>query len=236
MSEGYVGDLMKTGALYELKAVPKDQRDEQWVSRFYENIADASLVAGEPQIFHGPDGFPYFSLSLPKPGQSFQCHVIRHVVEHTLKNGVGIVIEPNDKEPMWVFTYGDIVGFRMQNNWEPLAYDHTIPTGVSEEVLNKEENVLIGQPSEHLLPKDVREILLQFLTAQGVIDPRILLMARNSDAAKRTDLVFGFSPDEVGGEEKLHLLLRWISWFLPRGLPFCAMKRESVGEGAFEPL
>ena len=236
MSNEYLGDLMKTGVLYQLQSVPKEQRDEKWVSTFYENIADASLVAGDPQVFNGPDGFPYFSLSLPTPGKPFQCYVIRHVIEHTLKNGVGIVIEPNEQEPMWVFSYGDIVGFQTQNNWEPLTYDHTIPTGNSQEVVEKEEKVLIGQPSEHLLPQVARDILKRFLTAQGVKDPQILLMARSSEAAKRTDLVFGLSPEDVGGEERLNLLLRWISWFLPRGLPFCAMKKESLGEGAFAPL
>lgn len=236
MAEGYVGDLMKTGVLYELNSVPKEQRDDKWVATFYANIADASLVANDPQVFNGPDGFPYFSLSLPTPGKSFQAYVIRHVIEHTLKNGVGIVIEPNAQEPLWVFSYGDIVGFQTQNNWEPLTYDHTIPTGNSQEVLQKAEDVLIGQSSEHILPAVARDILRRFLTAQGIKEPQILLMARNSEAAKRTDLVFGLSPEEVGGEEKLNLLLRWISWFLPRGLPFCAMKRESLGAGAFALL
>jgi hypothetical protein len=236
MNEGYIGDLMKTGVLYELKSVPKEQRDDKWVATFYENIADASLVTGDPQLFNGPDGFPYLSLFLPIPGKPFQSYVVRHVIEQTLKNGVGIVVEPNEKEPMWVFSYGDIVGFRTQNNWEPLVYDHTIPMGASQEVLEREENVLIGQPSEELLPQVARDTLKRFLVAQGVNDPHILLMARSSEAAQRTDLVFGLSPEEVGGEEKLHLLLRWISWFLPRGLPFCAMKRESVGNGSFLPL
>ena len=64
-------DVSKVEILLDLFKVTADQRDDEWTDMFYANVIDASFRAETPQIFHGPDGFPYFSLLNPEPLKPF---------------------------------------------------------------------------------------------------------------------------------------------------------------------
>jgi hypothetical protein len=61
-------DIAKTATLGKLFTQPGEERDEAWVESFYETVPDASLAAFRPQVYVGPDTFPYFHLAMPDPG------------------------------------------------------------------------------------------------------------------------------------------------------------------------
>ena len=235
MADDYLGDLNKTQLIYELFETPHDARDADWIARFFENVADASFCDTVPQVIQGPDGFPYFVLNLPEAGKPFQCFVLRHLKDCLLKEGVGVVIEPAQGNPQWVFSYGDIVEFHLKGNFELPGNSGAAPEGHSTEIVQEAEEVLVAQPSESFLPSAARQVLRQFLVAQGLPDPRILLMSRPKRGSVVQELVFALDRDKIGGEAAIRGLLQAISWFLPREYRFCAMKEESFA-GSFAPL
>lgn len=230
MTEQYAGDLEKTQALADLFKTPKDARDGDWMKSFYANVADASFASVSPQVMTGPDGFPYFVLNIPESGKEFQCFVITHMLKDLIQMGVGVVIEPGEGRPQWVFSYGDLLGLLIKGDFEPFKNEFSAPPGFSSEVVENREQVLIGAPSEAFYPKAGREVLKRFIEAQGVSDPKLLLMDRKKGDNLQRELVFDLDDKKAGSHEKARALLGWISWFLPRGYGYCAVNHETFKE------
>lgn len=237
MNKEYLGDLNKTSEIFSLFQVPVEKRDGAWRQRFYSNVSDASFCCSDPQVISGPDGFPYFVLLLPEPAKPFQCFVIRHMKDDfLLEQGLGVVIEPKAGTPQWVFSYGDIVGFHLKDNFEPFNKPGNTPAGHSIEVIEEAERVLLNQPSETFLPAATRQVLKRFLEGQGIKSPNILLMSRTRNHAHPTqELVFDLDADKAGNEEKFRAIMGWLSWFLPRGFTYCSVPHSTFAN-EFEPL
>ncbi len=72
-------DITKTQVIVELLQIPQEQRDDNWRQTFYDNVQTASFACGNPQIFNGPDGFPYFVLQTPEPNKPFESFCIRNM-------------------------------------------------------------------------------------------------------------------------------------------------------------
>lgn len=231
-NEPYLGDLYKTQVLAELFNVLTAKPDEKWQQTFFENVADASFMCGDPQVIQGPDGFPYFELNIPRPNTEFQCFVLRHLKDDfLLQNGFGVVIHPAKSPPDWVFTYGDIVNFHLRNEFYTNIPEGTLP---SEEIITEEEQVLIGQPSQALLPQHTRNVLRVFLKYHGIQDAKLLLMQRQF-AGSPQELVFNMTPDKFPSQQQYENVMRSIGWFLPRHYSYVAME-ESTFPGSFEEL
>lgn len=49
-------------------------------------------MAGDPQVTHGPDGFPYFELYYTPPGYSGNYYCIESILDTVLSQGLGISI------------------------------------------------------------------------------------------------------------------------------------------------
>lgn len=236
-TEPYLGDLAKTGALYELVAVAPPDRDEDWSAAFLANLSAASFRCGNPQIIQGPDGFPYFQLFLPEPGVGFQCYVIdRMKDDFLLERGLGVVINPTNAGPDWVLSYGDILNFHLNKEFYTTG-ETPFSKEITDEVIETNEDVMIGQPSEVLLPTVARSVLRAFLQSKGVGTPKIMLMMRHlSDGTGISqDLAFNITPDKFTSEELYRSVMQHIGWFLPRHYSFVGMTEESVQDG-FMPL
>lgn len=240
MAEGYLGDLNKTGIMYSLFKVPFEQRDEIWRQNFFNNVPEASFRSSNPQVMRGPDGFPYFTLLLPEPGKPFQCFVLKNMKDDfLLKQGLGVVIEPGasggNERPQWVFSYGDILGFHLKGNFSPFVTAPEAPPGYSKETIEKEEQIMVGQPSESFFPAVARQVIRKFLEAQEIKDPHVLLMQRDVGGKPSQQLAFDFDPQKLGSDEKVRAVMTWLSWFLPRGLAYCAVSHATFAKN-FAPL
>ncbi|MFT4202575.1 MAG: hypothetical protein QM610_01560 [Chitinophagaceae bacterium] len=218
--EPYYGDLEKTGLLVELCAVPLEKRDEKWFREFHANIPLASFKAAEPQVIEGPDGFPYFQLELPEPGVAFQCYVIDHMVPDFLfANGLGVVINASKGEPDWVLTYGDVVNYAIKKDFFNTDNTHFNQGGDKQiNPTDLENDVMVGQPAEFVLPAPTRSVLRSFLQKyKNVHDPKVLLMTtRTPDGREAQDLVFNFTPQDFVSEQEFQSTAQQMQWFLPR--------------------
>jgi hypothetical protein len=236
-TEPYLGDLAKTNELYHLVAVPKPDRDEAWDAAFLANLAGASFRCGTPQIIQGPDGFPYFQLFLPEPGVRFQCYVIdRMKDDFLLERGLGVVVNPTPAGPDWVLSYGDIVNFALSHEFYTTT-ETPFSKAVGDEVIATEEQVMVGQPSETLLPQAVRAVLRDFLQANGLATPKVALLMRRQGASAGVsqDLVFNITPADFGDEAHYRSVMQQLGWFLPRHYS-CVGMQEAALSGGFLPL
>lgn len=226
-TNGYFGDLEKTGIIYSLIKVPAEQRDEQWQKSFLENIVQASFRCGEPQVITGPDGFPYVQLLMPKPNESFQCYVIDKMKDDfLLEGGYGVVINPDSGQPDWVLSYGDIMNLDLNGTFYTSG-----PTPFStlkeDETIDGEEKVLVGQPSELILSKINRGLLRKFLLSKGVKSPKVFLMSRAANnGAGSQELVFNLTPQDFESEEVFRTVMQNLGWFLPRHYSFVGMSED----------
>ena len=232
----YLGDLEKTGILAELVKTPKAERDEQWQETFLANVSSASFRCGEPQVAVGPDGYPYFQLHLPEPNKSFQCFVIDEMKDHLLKSGFGIVINPAPDSADWVFSYGDVLNLELTNTFYT---DGETPFSkvANDETIDKDEKVMVGQPSEKMLPKAAREIISKQLKENGIETPKVVLLMRTSEDGKdiSQDLAFNVTPKDFDDENRYRAVMKSIGWYLPRHYSYVGMEEKSLGH-SFMPL
>lgn len=231
--EPYYGDLEKTRILDNLFKVGRENRDDSWRKMFLDNVADASFSCGEPQVITGPDGFSYFQLNIPEPNKPFQCFVISHMKDDfPLRSGIGVVINPFKGNPDWVFSYGDIVNFHIRDEFYTIATNRNFK---KQEIIEKAEQVLVGQPSETILPEFVRPVIREYLKGYGVTDCKLLLMSRNTPDGVLQELVFNLTLDRFESKERFDKVMNGLAWFLPRHYTFVAMNESSVKEH-FRPL
>ena len=171
-AELYLGDLEKTRLISELVKTPHSGRVAAWQKEFLQIVSQASFQCGDPQVISGPDGFPYFQLFLPEPNQQFQCYVIDRMKDDFLLNlGYGVVINPVGEQPDWVFTYGDIVNLHVNHIF--YTNDETaFSKNAQDEVIQSKEKVLIGQPSEYILPLATRQVLRNFYKGMVLVSPK----------------------------------------------------------------
>jgi hypothetical protein len=219
-------DIQKTAEVVSLLQTPPDQRDDAWRTAFLQAIPNAALAPGSPQLVQGPDGFPYAALQTPERGQTFTSYSLLSVLQQVTETGVGLVLNPQNDIPDWVFSYGDLLELRLRGELR-LHY----PAERPQEDVTPGEEVMVGQPSESYLPAYARRVLDAHLKRVGVPEPVALLMFRPSENANT--LVFPFTPEEFGSEEVLRDVLASVGWFLPRDYVVAALNHPDL---LFVPL
>ncbi len=228
------GDMEKTAILGELFKVEENLRNEEWRQAFLENVVDAGFICSEPQVINGPDGFPYFVLNTPKSDEPFEAYVIKNIIPgFLLEHGLGMVINPAKGNPDWVFSYGDIVNYHLKNEF----YSQSENWGVQKnnEVLQNEEQVLVGQPSEYILPDQTRKILRNFFENLKVNDAKIALLNRPKGEEFTQQLVFNLTADKFESQDQFNAIMSYVSWFLPKHYTYASMEESTLG-GNFHPI
>jgi len=229
-------DLLKTDTLLKLFETPREARDDAWRSAFFDAIVDASMASTENQVMQGPDGFPYFVLQRPPIGTAFTPFCVSHILDHCTEQGLGIVVEPTERGPEWVFTYGDLFSLRAYGTFEGDPADHDAPRGPAREVLEKDTPVMIGSPNEEMLPAWARRVLASFLKqAAHVDDPRVLVMVEPSRVPAR-NLVFNIHPEDFPSQADFERIMNVLGWFMPPNRSVIAVSRTSSLADAFLPL
>lgn len=225
-NQPFLGNLEFTAIIDNLSQVPLAQRDDKWVEALLQHISTASLTCGDPQVIGGPDGFPYFQLHVPEKEKEFQCFVIQNMKDDfLLERGFGVVLHPQKEQPDIVLTYGDIVNYHINKHF--FFNDNSFSNQSHSSQIEENEEVLIGDPNETVLPKKSRAVLKDFLAANGINDPKVVLMMRKKDDDAHRDLVFNITPDMFENEEKYTNVMRAIGWFLPRHYTYLSIKEDT---------
>lgn len=235
-SDNRLGDLEKTIIINNLMEVPFGERDEEWRDTFLTNIAASTLKLAETEVVIGPDGFPYFQLESAPKDQNFQAFVIKNrLKDFVIPKGFGIAINTQYENPDWVFTYGDLVNYFLNDEFYT---DNSIFSRKNEQtVIGKDEEILVGQPSEVILPQVARAQLREFLDYYGVKNPKVMLIARNYKDEKKVsqDLVFNIVANQFRTEKEFTDIMEAIGWFLPRHYSYIGLDEFAV-ENGFLPL
>ncbi|WP_037500893.1 hypothetical protein [Sphingobacterium deserti] len=233
--DAYMGNLEHTAIIDQLLRVPREERNDDWVGNFLSHVATASFACGEPQVIQGPDNFPYFQIFIPEANKPFQCYVLEHMLnDFLLENGLGVALEPRGGEVEWVLSYGDLLHYSVHRTFA-IPPDH--PFGKAkegDETIQSDEEMLVGSPSEHVLPKLARHVIKSFLQAQGVQDPKVCLIDRSKND-KGQDLVFNLVPWQFESQQHYRAIMQALGWFLPRYYSYIGAE-ERAFEGHFERL
>lgn len=230
MKAVYAESLAKTERIATLLEISKGDRDESWVQRFLTDLPEASFRSGNPQVIAGLDGFPYFQLVLPEPGTEFQSFVIDKMKDDfLLERGFGVVINPGTEQPDWVLTYGDILNFQLNGSF--FTKESTFSQNMDSEIVKEKEEVLIGQPSETILPAATRKLLKDFFELNGIADPKVLLMMRKQGEQTTQDLAFNITPDQFETEEHFRNMMQTVTWYLPRHYSIIGLKDDALDSG-----
>jgi hypothetical protein len=234
-TQAHAGDLAKTQVIDALLTIPREERTESWVNDFLASLPYAALRCGTPQLIAGPDGFPYFQLFVPKPGEEFQSYVIHEMISgFMVERGYGIVLNPGAGHPDWVLTYGDILNYHLNGSFFTLDSLFSNSSNTEETVAQGEE-VMVGQPSEVILPAQTRKLLKDFFELNGIHNPKVMLMMRKNGEEMSQDLAFNITPESFESEEHYRNMMQTVTWYLPRHYSVVGLHDHYV-ENGFMPL
>lgn len=231
----YLGNLEHTALIDQLLRVPRDERDDEWVGKFLSHVATASFVCGDPQVIQGPDNFPYFQIFIPEANKPFQCYVLEHMLDDfLLENGLGVALEPKDGQVEWVLTYGDLLHYSVHRTFA-IPKEHQFgKVKEGDEVIQQDEQILVGAPSTAILPTAARAVIKSFLQAQGVANPKVCIIDR-SQHGKGQDLVFNIVPEQFESQAHYRAIMQALAWFIPRYYSYIGAQDHAF-EGHFLPL
>ncbi|MFZ4260733.1 hypothetical protein ACFRAE_01730 [Sphingobacterium sp. HJSM2_6] len=232
---GNLGDLEKTITINSLITIPLEERDNRWVEEFIANISDSNLVLSNPDVMISSEGFPYFNVRTVEPGENFQAFVINQKLGTILQNGFGIAINAHKDQPDWMFTYGDILNLAL--NEEFYTEEHLFSLNSKDFAIGADEELLVGQPSEDILPSYARKHIREYLQYMGVKNPMLMLIARNyKDETKVSqDLAFNLTPSNFSNAKEYQHAMNTLAWFLPKHYSLVGIASEQI-ENGFEPI
>ena len=225
-------DVSLLPTVLSLLQTPDEQRAPDWLAKFYEVVVDCSFTDDMPQVFFGPDHFPYFGLNTPAENLPFEPYCIRMILDKLTEDGVGVVINRDGMKAQWVFTYGDLLTLRMFGTFEvapPVARpkQETIPKG---------NQVMIGQPSEEFLPGYARKVLRNYLQRMMAIsEPGVFLLSRPGGTPAQ-ELVFSVFPENFETPDTFQGAMKALRWFLPRHYGVVSVPKDSQLAQYFQPL
>jgi hypothetical protein len=227
-------DISKVEPLLKLLRTPANGRDAAWSESFYSTVVDASFRCETPQIFNGPDGFPYFSLLSPEPLKTFDSFCICNLVEPATEKGFGIAINRQADGVDWVFSYGDLLTLRLTGSLKSSSVLSPEPPKTI--TIEKEETVLLGAPSESYLPSYARAVIRAFMQQSLCVkEPQVFLMHRAADS-RPMQLVFSVFREQFQTDETYFNALNHLSWFLPRHYSITGIPMSSDMRKNFAPL
>lgn len=235
-------DLTKTHELADLLFVPRDQRDPDWVRRFYAVIDDAGMTTTSDQILQGPDGFSYFVLNMPAPKREFQPLSLVQVLEFCLENSLGVVIEPQPEPPEWVIPFGQLWSKKQFGRFD-LSLEPDPQSEMATEVrapevpghLAGKQAVLVGQPNQYYFPNFARDAVKKFLTSQGYQSPGVLLLSNPAQVPLET-IVFSVFPEDFADRESFGNFMQHLAWFFPPHYRLSSISKNSELANNFQAL
>ena len=229
------GDLEKTIIINNLMTTPFEERNAQWRADFLRNISGANLKLGNPEVVMSDDNFPYFQLETVSTGENFKAIVLDHQLDSILEQGFGVVINAHLSRPDWVFSYGDLINLKL--NKEFYTDKSIFSNPKKNQSIGQDEEILVGQPAEEILPAILRANIREFLQYEGVKNPKVMLIARNYTDEENVsqDLVFNMIPAQFATQKDFDNIMNTLQWFLPKHYSFFGVDEMAI-ENGFQPL
>lgn len=230
-----LGSLEKSINIQHLLETPLKERDSSWIDSFLEDIDESKLQLADPEVAIANDGYPYVHVKTADPDASFQAYVIKSEVETMLQNGFGLVINAHKDQPDWLFSYGDLLNYQL--NGEFYTDDSIFSPHGKDFVVPQDEKILVGQPSEDIIPQQTRQHLREYLRFSGIKNAKVLLMARNyeNEETASQDIVLNITPDQFANMNEYNQVMNTIAWFLPRHYSIVGVD-EMVLQSGFESI
>jgi len=233
-------DLKKTQEVVDLFEVERESRDEEWRQKFYVAIVDASMATPKDQVLQGPDGFPYFVLNAPPPNEGFETFCVSHILDTCLKEGLGIVVQPEPGPPQWVFPYGLLWSFKEFGAFEMAEADTGEHSHEEEQDADDEPeggaSVLTSQPSASFFPAYARKVIKDFLQKRvGSSDLQVMMVNDPQDDPQQS-LSFNIFAEDFQDQQQFSNIMYRLTWFLPRHYGLVSMSKGSDLAKSFQPL
>lgn len=134
------------------------------------SVFDASYRCQDPPVILGPERFPCFPLYSPILHEPLESLCICNLVDYTLDNGLGAVINPGPSAASWVIRSAGMLPHRMFLAFE-VSEEQKQRSPLEEVVVKKNQGVMLGEPSEAFLPPEARaEIKRGFAERYGIND------------------------------------------------------------------
>lgn len=230
-SNGQKNNPKATSEVIKLLSVSFEERDEKWVDDFLLNIADATLGLAEPEVAVHNDGFAYMQFIHPKQKNVKKNLSIREQLNNILSQGFGISIQSSIGRADWILSYGDLVNLYLNNEFytEESIFSKNIETVQ----IDQGDNLLVGQPSENILPGFLRQQLSEYLQYAGIKNPKVMLIARNYEDENLVsqDLVFNLTPKQFRNKKEYNEVMSAIEWFLPKHYSFLGVDEMTIQNG-----
>jgi hypothetical protein len=223
-------DPEHTAQLAALIETPAEQRDEAWCDKVLSAAPNASLKGFSPQIEIGPDTFPYFQLAIPDGGDFAPASIVQ-VLDQAIAAGAGVVIHTNtrrDEQPLWVFSFGDILSYAMFQDFkgDPKVYLDNTPPDPNDPAL------LRAAPSESYFPTSARVAMDRFM--RGPFhhpNPKIGLVTGASLQPRQNLIVNLGQKDYDGDAKKLDAAMSFLLWFIPKSYALIALPDDWTDDG-----
>ena len=221
--------LVDTNRLAEGMAVPREQRDSQWLHTFQDAAWNASVVLPQEAVFVGPDGMPYVRLELPPAGEAVETNCLSNLFVSMAEQGLGAAFFKNNTDPPeaadYVMPTGVLESLRAYGTWngdpEDVAELAAKPQeqpgagGMQKTDVDEARQVMVGSPSESYLPKHTARLLHRHLTEGWKMeDPRIALVI-DPEMTPSRNLVIGRKYSEFPDPEIAAQAARLLLWYLP---------------------
>jgi hypothetical protein len=174
------------------------------------------LLAMDPQ--EGPDGFPYIMVS--DEGELNEPFL--NLVQWGAEKGIGLVVNPQKETPDLILTYGMLWNYLVRGEF----YTES-SVGLESGDLHLEDNQLFaGHPSEDFWPQTHRKIFKEFLLQQGIIQPKVIMLAEKADGP----MDLAFSLESLGQPQKAEWqgILEAFSWFFPRHYSLSIVSEKNI--------
>ncbi len=200
--------------LQDWLALAPESRDSQWEEKFFHLFMQAKVQVLSPDPITGPDTWPYLAIESSLEGTEDTQKIMAWLEE----KGLGLVLNPEQEYPDFVFNYGMVWNFRKTGRFYLEAKD--IPTG--EVILGA--GAKFGNPGSEYFPAYVRKVLRDFFRDQNLYGVKIL------GVLQENHLDLGFSLASLGNPPKSEHqgILEAISWFLPSHYSLALLQEEGL--------
>ncbi|HIX53848.1 MAG TPA: hypothetical protein H9853_02380 [Candidatus Sphingobacterium stercoripullorum] len=221
--DGEKASLEKTVQAKRLLETPLSKRDQHWIKQFIHLLPFIYLDLDENEVQLQDDGYPYIKAIGCSSSESFS---IVENLDLFLENGFGLFIET--KQVDWFLTFGDLLSYYLNKEFY-VDEDHYFDDMDDSGQLENEEDMLIGQPAEEILPNFARKHLREFLKHVGINNPKTALLIQKQNGKVLKNLLFNCAPSNFTNQNEYQEVLKSIAWFLPKHYSFLAIDEKELG-------
>ncbi len=242
-------DLDKTARLQQLFAMPREQRDGGWSDAFFDATWCGSIALAEPQTFHGPDGFPYLRLDIPRSDTRFDSQCLANLAADCIRVNCGAAFFASPDAPAeaaeFVLSMGLLDSLLRYDSPDGDPIDVEEARGPQDETVfdveqgrwsqtlttREAHQVLIGTPSSDYLPPPQAQSLHRHLTELwGMEDPRVGLIVDLHMRPHRS-LVIGRKRSDFPEGAPIDDMVRALTWHLSPGRMLMLVPEQGSVDG-----